>query len=239
MWETWEFLPEQVDLAACHARGVLVLGTNEHDPPCDLRPYSGLTAVKLLLALGLEVWQTRVLLLGRQSLLGLVMEETLTRLGCQVTTFSAPGEGGRPYPELEAHLEHADYDAVLVADHMYAGPILAPGGMLDPRLLAASCPAVRVGVISGLVDVEALRAEGLLVLPDAPTAPRRHAYSLAELGPRPALELYAAGLRVGEVAARARLAGMDRGAATRRALSEAPAMAFPDVVAQAASRGTS
>src|SRR5690349_18288225 len=33
MWETWEFLPAQLDLAACRAEGILVLGTDEHTPP--------------------------------------------------------------------------------------------------------------------------------------------------------------------------------------------------------------
>jgi hypothetical protein len=180
-----------------------------------------------LLALGLEVWQTRVVLLGRQTLLGVPMEETLRRLGCEVTTFSRAGEGGRPYSELAAHAASGEYDAVLVADHVEEGPLLAAGGPLDPRALAAANPAARVGVISGQVDIEALRAEGVFVLPQAPTAPRRHAYSLAEVGPRPVLELYAAGLRVGEVAARARLAGLDVTAAARRALEETPAMDFP------------
>jgi hypothetical protein len=56
----------------------------------------------------------------------------------------------------------------------------------------------------------------------------------AALGPRPVLELYAAGLRVGEVAARARASGLDVGAAARVALRDAPAMDFPPPLAWSA-----
>jgi hypothetical protein len=233
MWETWEFEPAQVDLAACRDRGVLVLGTNEHEAPCDLRPYAGLTAVKLLLALGLEGWGTRVLLLGRQPTLGQPIQEALTRLGCEVTVFSRPGEDGRPYDDLPAHVARSAYDAVLAADHVEERPLIGAGGILEPAALAASSPAARVGVISGLVDAEALRGQGLLVVPASGSAPHRHAYSLAELGPRPVLELYAAGLRVGEVAARARLAGLQVAAAARQALAQSPAMDFPGELAWA------
>jgi hypothetical protein len=233
MWETWEFLPDQLDLDACRARGVLVLGTNEHEPPCDLRPVAGLTAVKLLLDLGLECWRTRVLLLGRQSTLGGPIEEALRRLGCEVTTFSRDGEGGRPYPELAEHVSGSEYDAVIVADHLEEGLLIGPGGALEPATLAARSPAVRVGVISGRTDAEALRAEGLLVIPEAMAPARRHAYSPAELGPLPVLTLYAAGLRVGEVAARARLEGRGVGEAARIALQHSPAMDFPGALAWA------
>jgi hypothetical protein len=233
MWETWEFLPEQIDLGACRARGVLVLGTNEHRPPCDLRPYAGLTAVKLLFELGLEGWGTRVLLLGCQATLGAPMREALTRLGCAVTTFSREGEGGLPYTELAGHVARCGYDAVIVADHLEEGPLIEDGGPLAPALLAESNPAARVGVVSGRVDAGALTAAGVLVIP-ATTAPARtHSYSLAKLGPSPVLELYAAGLRVGEVAARARLQGLTIAEAARVALQDSPAMDFPGELAWA------
>ncbi len=227
MWETWEFLPEQVDLERCRVHGTLVLGTNEHREPCDLRPYAGMTAVKLLLELGLEGYRSRILLLGRQPTLGQPIETVLRSLGCDVTTFSRAEEGGLPYGELAAHVATArEYDAVIVADHMTEGPLLADQGPLRPATLLDHSPAIRVGLISGQVDVDALATLGVPVLPFARPAPRTMAYSLAELGPRPVLELYAAGLKVGQVAARARLAGLDVDRARSVALAGSPAMAF-------------
>ena len=51
-------------------------------------------------------------------------------------------------------------------------------------------------------------------------------YQAAEIGPRPVLELFAAGLAVGEAMARSRLGGASARDAARHALSVAPAMDF-------------
>jgi hypothetical protein len=74
------------------------------------------------------------------------------------------------------------------------------------------------------------------VVPEAIAPPGTMSYSPAVLGPRPVLELTAAGLKVGEVAARARLAGLDVAEATRVALRDSPAMAFPGSSGPAAGR---
>ena len=50
--------------------------------------------------------------------------------------------------------------------------------------------------------VEELRDAGLTVLPPRDPGPKRMALTLAELGPRPVIELHAAGLKVGEIAVR-------------------------------------
>jgi hypothetical protein len=51
-------------------------------------------------------------------------------------------------------------------------------------------------------------------------------YQPDQLGPRPVLELYAAGLRVGQAMATARLRGRSLEEATSFALRTSPAMAF-------------
>jgi hypothetical protein len=57
------------------------------------------------------------------------------------------------------------------------------------------------------VDVAGLAAAGVQVYPGIEMPGHRMALTLAALGPRPVVELHAAGLKVGEQAARARLAG--------------------------------
>lgn len=57
------------------------------------------------------------------------------------------------------------------------------------------------------MNVIGLAAAGLYIHPGVELSPQRMACTLAALGPRPMIELHAAGLKVGELAARARLAG--------------------------------
>lgn len=229
MWETWELRPGDVDLAACRDRGILVLGTCESRPPCDLSGYSPFIALKLLFELGLEGYGTRILLLGGQPTLGAAMAHALPGVGVDVTWFGgADAAGARSYEDLAAFAaEHvASYDALVVAEHADQRLLLGPGGLLDPRELAERHPALRVGVISGNVDGEALRDSGLAFAPER-IAPFGHmSYQASELGPRPVLHLYAAGLRVGEAMARARRSGATPEEAARIALATSPAMDF-------------
>lgn len=216
MWEPWEFRPEDLDLVACRERGILVLGTCETRPPCDLVPYMGPLAVRLLLDLRLEVHRTAVIVLGGQAM-GHEMARHLAAIGCEVDHF---GAGARPYDELTPEAA-VGRDAIIVAEH-------ADRRVLVDARFAEANPALRIGVVSGTVDGGALRAAGLVVVPDALREPGYMHYDASLLGPRPVLELFAAGLRVGEVATRARQAGLGVREAARHALEHSPAMDFDD-----------
>jgi hypothetical protein len=226
MWETWEFREDELDLDACRQRDVLVLGTDESRPPCDMVGYSVFLAIKALLELGLEGHGTRTLLLGGQKTLAVAIERGLAALGVTATRFG--GAGGLPYDLLSEHfLAHgADYDALLVAEHGDPRTLLGPGGLIEVDAIREVNPALRVAVIAGAVDGEALRDSGLRHIPER-VAPFGHmSYQPYELGPRPVLELFAAGLAVGQAMARSRLAGDSPRDAARRALESAPAMDF-------------
>src|SRR4051812_4072828 len=116
MWETWEFRSDDLDLDACRAHGVLVLGTLESEPPCDMRGYAAALGVKLALELGVEVHGSRVLLLGAQPTLGRPIHDALTGLGAEVLWFGTPGEdpGAQAYERLHG-VELGSVDAVIAA----------------------------------------------------------------------------------------------------------------------------
>ena len=226
MWETWEFRDSDLDLEACRRRGILVLGTNESEPPCDMTGYSAALGLKILFELGLEVYETRTLLLGGQASLGVAIERGLTRAGAPVTRFGAAG--GRAYETLARHFaEHgADYDAMLVAEHADPRLLLGDGGLLDFAVIQRTNPGLAVGVIAGAVDGIGLAASRLHHFPAAIQPFGHMSYQPSEIGPRPVLELFAAGLAVGEAMARSRLGGASLRDAARQTLAAAPAMDF-------------
>ena len=63
MYEKWEFRASDLDLAACRAKGIPVVGTNERHPAVDVFSYLGMMAVKLLADAGVAVYRSRILLL--------------------------------------------------------------------------------------------------------------------------------------------------------------------------------
>jgi hypothetical protein len=227
MWETWEYRSGDLDLDACREKGVLVLGTRETVAPCDMRPYFGFLALKLLFELGLEGAGTKVLLLGGNELVAAPITEFLSRVGMEVSWFASEGDA-QPYEELSGRpaSDLRDYDALLVTEHSDPRQLVGPDGVLSPAELASGAPDLRVGVIGGNVDAEALRASGLRFLPERLNPFPYESYGAATLGPRPVLELYCAGLKVGEAMARARLDGASAEEAASRALDSSPAMDF-------------
>lgn len=232
MWETWEFRDSDLDLTACRERGILVMGTDEGPPPHSMYAYGGFIAMKLLFEMGLEGHQTRTVLLGGGAGLGRSIDDHFRRLGMEVAWFADSEEGAEPYARLREFFSErgADYDALVLAEHADHCLLLGRGGALSYEEIARANPAVRVGVISGNIDVEGLKRSGLYHFPDALRPFGFMSYQAGDLGPLPVLHLYAAGLKVGEAMARARLSGMGVEEAKRYALENSPAMDFPEGV---------
>jgi hypothetical protein len=224
MFETWEYREADLDLAACRENNILVMGTDES----WLYSLGVFYALKLLFELGLEGWATRTLLLGGGAGLGENMHARFRDLGIPVGWFGGPPPESEPYENLPAHFRaHGHlYDAVIVAEHVDPRLLLGPGGLLTFDDIRALNPAVRIGIVGGNVDAEALNASGLHYFPERVRPFGFMSYQGYDLGPRPVLELYAAGLKVGEAMARARLSGMGVHEAELSALQTSPAMSF-------------
>ena len=226
MWETWEFRQSDLDLDLCKDKGILVLGTKEQEPPCDLRFFTGLFALKLLFELGYD--GGKVLLLGNSPLPAGAIADHMRRLGVNVTWVSAEPEGDMPYDQLSAHfMSHGhEYDITLLAEHKHHHPLVGVGGLLAFHEILDVNPDLKIGIISGNIDAPGLRASGLRYFPEHISPTGFLSYQPYHMGPRPVLTLYTAGLKVGEAMARARLRGLGPKEAARDALAKSPAMDF-------------
>lgn len=210
MCEAWEWRPGDVELDACRERGVVVLGTNEDHPAVDVFRYSGSLGLKLLLEAGVELHKSVVVIVGRDRFAP-VLADAARRAGATVHVVA----------ELRSASSRAllaTADALLVADYATDDVIVGDGGAVTAAELAALAPGICVVPFAGAVDVAALERAGVRCHPAERLEPRRMARTLAHLGPRPVIDLHAAGLKVGELAARARLRGLDADAATAAAV---------------------
>lgn len=228
MWETWEFRAEQLDLGACRDRGILVLGTHEGNPPLSMYEYGGFFGMKLLFELGLEGYKTRVIVLGGAPGLGRAMNTHFAAVGMDVAWFADDAPEARPYDTLPDFFRErgARYDAIIVAEHAIERRLLGEGGLVTYDEIHALNAGVRIGVISGDVDREGLAESGIAYHPRVLQPFGSMSYQAGDLGPLPVIELYAGGLKVGEVMARARLRGLSVDEARRYTLEHAPAMDF-------------
>jgi hypothetical protein len=222
MWETWEFRQGEIDLDACRQKGIPVIGTNEHFPATDMFRYPGLLALHLLFAMQVETANSDLVLLGG-GLTGNLIAKMFTEMGLSFWWFTPEGterkEKCKPYSELRSLLDLHNIDAVICAEHKDPRVVVGSNTLLQFSDLKDKFPLLRWGHLSGAIDAAALEASGLEYFPKKIMPFGYMTYSTDVLGPAPVLELNAAGLKVGELAARARAAGADGKTAIQKTLA--------------------
>jgi hypothetical protein len=227
MWETWEFRRDDLDLRSCKEHQILVLGTDESKPPLSIYSYSGYLAMKLLFDLGLEGLKTRTLLIGSGEVCRRINNH-FKQLKMDITWFSASDDGSLPYHKLSEYFmkKGAEYDVAILAEHINNICLLGNNGLLSYETIRRINPALFIGVIAGNLDLEGLKASRLYFYPDTIRPFGYISYDLYQLGPRPVLELYAAGLKVGQTMAHARKTHKTVEEAAAYTLNHSPAMDF-------------
>ena len=235
MWEPWEFREEDLDLEACREKGILVLGTNEHQPPLDLFPSNGFICMRLLFDAGIEVHHSKLLILGSfpvaESILRVLRVLDL-KLGwvcpsghIEDTSLSSYLIGDKiGEQQVLKFLEEAD--ALVVADLTTHDEILGSQSSLSGSLLKKINPSIVVAHICGGVNAEELRRNNVYLVPDRIMPPGHMSVSADYLGPKLTIFLNAAGLKVGEAMARARLSGKSIEESVAYAIKSSPAMTF-------------
>ena len=180
MWEPWEFRSGEIDLAACDRRGIPVLGTNERDPRLQTYRYVAMTVIKLLLEHEIEIFDTDLLILGSGHFVGLTAH-ALTGLGARVYLDETDLPGP---PDCVVCLEHHNHDCLIGDDGVF-------------RL--ADCDGLPLILhICGNVDSDCVKKHGSRLVPPIPATCGFMSFTTGHVGPKPVIDLHAAGLKVGQ-----------------------------------------
>jgi hypothetical protein len=210
MWETWEHRSEEVDLPFFVEQQVPVIGTCETGPCVDMKVYPGLLAMKLLFDLRVEPFKSRIALIGG-GLTGNLIAQFFHSLGFDFLWYAddrqAHGAGAHSVDKLPELYSLDSLDAVICAEHVGKEILAGSSGYLSFSDLASAHPAVRWGHLSGVIDIEALKVSGIYHYPEEIQPGGYMTYNGWEVGYRPVIELCCAGLKVGEIAVRARMQG--------------------------------
>jgi len=193
MFESWEFRPGDLDLAACMEYGIPVAGTNERNPAVEVFSFLGMMAVRLLLDAGVAVWGSRVLVLSDNPFRPF-LERGLAQSGAMVE-----GSG-----TLEAQPDLTEPDVILVAMRPRDQPVV---GSREANLIAQRYPGAIVAQFWGDLDRSELSCHDVPFWPLEAPLPGHQGVLPSSIGPEAVIRLQAGGLKVGEVMARARLSG--------------------------------
>jgi hypothetical protein len=190
MREAWEYRPGDVDVAACRAHNIPVMGTFENCDGLGVFDFCGPLAAKMLFEAGFEIRGNCIVVLSQDDF-GQVISAYLQACGACVRHVREAGQ-------LDLQ-EFGRLDALVVACYITGELIVGPGGWVEPTALAACHPECSVVQFVGRVDAESLADHQLRCIPESPVGPYRMARTLAALGPKPVIDLHAAGLKVGEL----------------------------------------
>jgi hypothetical protein len=227
MFESWEYRPEDLDLRACRARGILVLGTNESHPHVGVLKYVGMVALRLLFESGIEILRSKVIVLG-EGVFSDVAVEALRAIGSQVEVIT---RDQLESPDGSKWMEQvALADALLVAEHVSRAPLIGPSAGIKPAWLVKKNPGILVVHIAGNVDRGDLSRAGIRAHPEVFAPPGYMSVSTAYVGPAPVIYLHAAGLKVGAIGAHGRRRGLSPGAAEDEALRDSLCQALVEPV---------
>jgi hypothetical protein len=216
MCEPWEVRPEDVDVAACRAGGVPVLGTDESDTRVQTFRFVGMLALRLLLELEIEVLRSRVVVLSSSPFASPILD-VLRAVGADVILVDVT-VGDHLFTEgVLASCEQAD--AVVIAEHRDRR-ILVGGDTGLPVDLLERAGATLAHIAGRIHDPEGrLRKH-----PVGEVRPGYMTVTTDILGPRPVVDLHAAGLRVGQALVEGMRRTGNAAMAEMAALGESPSL---------------
>lgn len=217
-----------VDVGACRRGGIPVAGLDED--AVGLYRWTALTAVHGLLGLGIEIAGATLAVAGDGPAYAHVVR-ALAQLQARILVATPDNAGrvalfggekiGADLGDETARGRLAEAEALLVCPGEPGRRVIGPGAEIDATGLAKLAPHLAVLCLEGEIDRRGLAAAGLTVWPaDGPAAP-------FDLLPQAVVELHAAGLKVGEVMARARQRGSSPPVAEELAAAEAHAELLP------------
>lgn len=219
MCETWEFRASDFDLEECKSRNIPVLGTNEHYPNLDIFCFVGNLCMSMLFNIELEIYNNKIIIISN-DIFGDVIKKCLEKNGAKVYVLE----------DLKSETNRRclyNADALIAADYLNSSILIGgKNAQISAEDLKNYSRSISVIQFAGDVDIDYLEQYNIPYYPKKRVGAFRMGLTLAELGPKPIIDLHSAGLKVGEIMARARLAGNSVAETKNIAIKFSPAQDF-------------
>ncbi len=218
MCEAWEYREGDMDIKACISKNIPVMATNEDFQGLEVFDYAGLLCIKMLFELEIEVHKDKIVILSGDKF-GKVIEKYLKAVGAEVylVTDLTSRENRRCLDNC---------DALVVADYTDDNTLIGMDAQISAKELVELSRKISVVQFAGDVAIDELNKYNIAYFPKKRVGKFRMGMTLAELGPKPVIDLHCAGLKVGEIMAKARLDGKSVKETKRLALKYSPAQDF-------------
>ncbi len=197
MCEAWEYREGNMDIMACKSKNIPIMATNEDFQGLEVFDHVGPLCIKMLFELEIEIYKNKIVIVSGDKF-GKVIEKYLKAIGARVYLIeNLESEENRRYLE--------DCDALVAADYAGDKALIGEDAQISAKKLVELSRKISVIQFAGDVDVFELDKYNIPYYPKKRVGRFRMGMTLADLGPKPVIDLHCAGLKVGEVMARARL----------------------------------
>lgn len=215
MYEAWEFREEDINLNACKLKNIPVMATNESIPGIEIIDFIGPLCLKMLFELEIEVHKSKILIVSRDRF-GNIIEKYLKLLGANIYLIEDL--------KTEKNLKYLkDCEALVVADLKSNETFIGRSGQISAKELIEISRKISVIQFAGDIEIDELEEYDIPFFPKRRIGKYRMGMTLAYIGPKPIIDLHCAGLKVGEVMARARMNGKNLAEIESIALKNSPA----------------
>jgi len=216
MWEPWEFRPDELDLAACYAKGIKVYGTNESDTRVRTMEYLGFVVLSLMLAHKRSPFgSNKVLLVGSERFVAPSLK-VLARNGYRIESLT---DYDAPKPNV------GDFDVVVIMEHERNIRVVAPqNAFIEQEEIRDDALVIH---ICGDVSFDRARFSHQ---PEKPSPFGYMSYTADYADSQAVIDLHAAGLCVAQGMLQANSLELEGEAYKAYMESNYPALAFPDFI---------
>lgn len=212
MWETWEFRPNEIDIKACQEFGIPVIGTEEKFHAIEMYEYPGMLALKMLFDVQSDFSSDRIALIGG-GLTGTLIAKTLSRFNDSFLWFTdhpldKEFKGDSiPLSSLDRLLKQDYLDVVFVAEHSVNDSLIGNGAYISFEKIGGKFPDVKIVHLCGNIDKKDLVKSNIYFYPRNIAPFGFMSVYPSIMSAKPALKLFSAGLKVGEIASKVRKSG--------------------------------
>jgi len=192
MCEPWEVRAQDFDKESAVKKGILHAGTNEDADHLQVFDNTCSLILKIMLNLNLEVYQSHVLVISSDKF-GDRIFKALQKNGTHVMLNPS---------DKNVNLEDLPFsrlDAIIVADYCREEDIIGKeNSVINIVHLAHRHPEVKIIQFAGKIDTAELKKHKLEYYPEYEVGAYKMGQTFSYLGPKPVIDLHAAGLKVGE-----------------------------------------
>jgi hypothetical protein len=222
MCEAWEYRDGDIDMEACNSKNIPVLATNEDYSGLEVFDFCGNLCIKMLFEMEIEVFKSKIVIVSRDKF-GKVIEKYLKLSGAEVHLIeNLKSEVNKKYLN--------NIDALVIADFKSNDIFIGNNdAQISAKELIGLSRKLSVIQFTGDIDIGELNKYDIPYFPQKRIGKFKMGITLAELGPKPVIDLHCAGLKVGEVMAKARLSGKSMMETMMIALKCSPAQNFTRV----------